>query len=59
MFIFLLFFQELFNQFQSSTESALPPDSLRFALAQAFNDQRRFRLGFMDDAAECFVSLTF
>lgn len=49
-------FQELFNQFQSSNESALPPDSLRFALAEAFSDQRRFQMGFMDDAAECFVS---
>ncbi|KPM06074.1 Ubiquitin specific proteinase-like protein, partial [Sarcoptes scabiei] len=46
--------KDLFNQFQSSSESALPPDSLRFALAQSFNDQRRFRLGYMDDAAECF-----
>lgn len=48
--------KELFDQFQSSKESALPPDSLRFALAEAFSDQRRFQLGFMDDAAECFVS---
>ncbi|XP_046916892.2 uncharacterized protein LOC124497290 isoform X1 [Dermatophagoides farinae] len=51
--------KELFNQFQSSTESALPPDSLRFALAQAFSDQRRFRLGYMDDAAECFENILF
>jgi hypothetical protein len=48
--------KELFNQFQYSQESALPPDALRFALAEAFSDQRRFQLGFMDDAAECFVS---
>lgn len=48
--------QELFHEFQSSKESALPPDSLRLALAEAFSDQRRFQLGFMDDAAECFVS---
>ncbi|UXI14335.1 ubiquitin specific proteinase [Sarcoptes scabiei] len=49
--------KDLFNQFQSSSESALPPDSLRFALAQSFNDQRRFRLGYMDDAAECFENI--
>lgn len=49
--------KELFNQFQSSKESALPPDSLRFALAEAFSDQRRFQMGFMDDAAECFENI--
>ncbi|CAM6032067.1 unnamed protein product, partial [Sphagnum compactum] len=48
---------ELFNQFQYSQESALPPDALRFALAEAFSDQRRFQLGFMDDAAECFENI--
>ena len=53
----LYHYQELFNQFQYSKESALPPDSLRLALAETFSDQRRFQLGFMDDAAECFVSL--
>lgn len=54
-----LTFQELFAQFQYSQESALPPDALRRALAETFFDQRRFQLGFMDDAAECFVSLRF
>lgn len=35
----------------------MPPDSLRFALAEAFSDQRRFQLGYMDDAAECFENI--
>ena len=48
--------QELFSQLQFSHESALPPDALRRALAESFFDQQRFQLGFMDDAAECFVS---
>jgi hypothetical protein len=48
--------QELFSQLQFSQESALPPDALRRALAESFFDQQRFQLGFMDDAAECFVS---
>jgi hypothetical protein len=48
--------QELFSQLQFSQESALPPDTLRRALAESFFDQQRFQLGFMDDAAECFVS---
>lgn len=51
----LFFFQELFSQLQFSHESALPPDALRRALAESFFDQQRFQLGFMDDAAECFV----
>lgn len=49
-------FQELFAQLQFSHETALPPDALRRALAESFFDQQRFQLGFMDDAAECFVS---
>ncbi|XP_015795546.1 uncharacterized protein LOC107371908 [Tetranychus urticae] len=49
--------KELFTQFQYSQESALPPDSLRKALAETFSDQRRFQLGFMDDAAECFENI--
>lgn len=49
--------KELFTEFQYSQESALPPDSLRKALAETFSDQRRFQLGFMDDAAECFENI--
>lgn len=49
--------KELFAQFQYSKESALPPDVLRRALAETFFDQRRFQLGFMDDAAECFENI--
>lgn len=30
---------------------------MRHALAESFKDEQRFRLGFMDDAAECFVSM--
>lgn len=49
--------QELFSQLQFSTETALPPDTLRRALAESFFDQNRFQLGFMDDAAECFENM--
>jgi len=51
--------QELFAQLQFSQEAALPPDALRRALAESFFNQQRFQLGFMDDAAECFVSTIF
>ncbi|XP_050544802.1 uncharacterized protein LOC126907506 isoform X5 [Daktulosphaira vitifoliae] len=49
--------KELFTALGSSSETALPPDALRKALAQSFYDQRRFQLGFMDDAAECFENI--
>ncbi|XP_019877125.2 uncharacterized protein LOC109605007 isoform X3 [Aethina tumida] len=49
--------KELFSQLQFSTETALPPDALRRALAESFFDQQRFQLGFMDDAAECFENM--
>ena len=47
--------QALFVQFQHSSQSALPPDDLREALARCYQEQHRFQLGIMDDAAECFV----
>lgn len=47
--------QGIFSQFQHSRERALPSDNLRHALAETFKDEHRFQLGFMDDAAECFV----
>lgn len=50
-----LLFQNIFSQFQYSSENVLPSDTLRSALAKAFQDERRFQLGIMDDAAECFV----
>ena len=48
--------QGIFNQFQCSSEKVLPSDALRSALAKTFQDEQRFQLGIMDDAAECFVS---
>jgi hypothetical protein len=56
-FALLFVLQELFAQLQFSQEAALPPDALRRALAESFFNQQRFQLGFMDDAAECFVSI--
>lgn len=50
-------FQSIFAQFQFSSERVLPSDALRSALAKTFQDEQRFQLGIMDDAAECFVSL--
>lgn len=50
-----LLFQNIFAQFQYSSEKVLPSDTLRSALAKTFQDERRFQLGVMDDAAECFV----
>lgn len=47
--------QNIFAQFQFSSEKVLPSDALRSALAKSFQDQQRFQLGVMDDAAECFV----
>lgn len=53
----LLALQSIFAQFQYSSEKVLPSDALRSALAKTFQDEQRFQLGIMDDAAECFVSL--
>ena len=50
--------QVIFTQFQFSDQSSLHPDALRKALAETFANQQRFQLGHMDDAAECFVSVT-
>ncbi|XP_044276097.1 inactive ubiquitin carboxyl-terminal hydrolase 54 isoform X2 [Varanus komodoensis] len=47
----------IFNQFQCSNEKVLPSDALRNALAKTFQDEQRFQLGIMDDAAECFENL--
>jgi len=49
--------KEIFEQFQESDESALPPDVLRNAMAKAFQDQRKFEIGRMGDAAECFENI--
>ncbi|MEQ2188043.1 Inactive ubiquitin carboxyl-terminal hydrolase 54 [Goodea atripinnis] len=49
--------KSIFAQFQFSSERVLPSDALRSALAKTFQDEQRFQLGIMDDAAECFVSL--
>lgn len=54
--VFLPFVQSIFAQFQFSSERVLPSDALRSALAKTFQDEQRFQLGIMDDAAECFVS---
>ncbi|XP_031217942.1 inactive ubiquitin carboxyl-terminal hydrolase 54 isoform X3 [Mastomys coucha] len=47
----------IFNQFQCSSEKVLPSDTLRSALAKTFQDEQRFQLGIMGDAAECFENL--
>ncbi|CAB1311858.1 unnamed protein product [Coregonus sp. 'balchen'] len=46
--------KSIFAQFQFSSERVLPSDVLRSALAKTFQDEQRFQLGIMDDAAECF-----
>ncbi|XP_037318677.2 inactive ubiquitin carboxyl-terminal hydrolase 54 isoform X1 [Pungitius pungitius] len=49
--------KSIFAQFQFSSERVLPSDALRSALAKTFQDEHRFQLGIMDDAAECFENL--
>ncbi|XP_075902382.1 inactive ubiquitin carboxyl-terminal hydrolase 54a isoform X2 [Nelusetta ayraudi] len=49
--------KSIFSQFQYSSEKVLPSDALRSALAKTFQDEQRFQLGIMDDAAECFENI--
>ncbi|XP_047207018.1 inactive ubiquitin carboxyl-terminal hydrolase 54a isoform X2 [Girardinichthys multiradiatus] len=49
--------KNIFAQFQYSSEKVLPTDALRSALAKSFQDEQRFQLGIMDDAAECFENI--
>ncbi|XP_035387315.1 inactive ubiquitin carboxyl-terminal hydrolase 54a isoform X4 [Electrophorus electricus] len=49
--------KSIFVQFQFSSEKVLPSDALRTALAKTFQDEQRFQLGIMDDAAECFENI--
>ncbi|XP_008286551.1 inactive ubiquitin carboxyl-terminal hydrolase 54a [Stegastes partitus] len=49
--------KSIFAQFQYSSEKVLPSDALRTALAKTFQDEQRFQLGIMDDAAECFENI--
>ncbi|GAA6101511.1 inactive ubiquitin carboxyl-terminal hydrolase 54a isoform X1 [Tachysurus ichikawai] len=49
--------KSIFVQFQYSSEKVLPSDALRTALAKTFQDEQRFQLGIMDDAAECFENI--
>uniref|UniRef100_H2YNT6 USP domain-containing protein n=1 Tax=Ciona savignyi TaxID=51511 RepID=H2YNT6_CIOSA len=51
--------KDIFQQFQYSKDEALPPTLLRSALAETFQQQSRFQLGLMDDAAECFSILIY
>ncbi|XP_051507677.1 inactive ubiquitin carboxyl-terminal hydrolase 54-like isoform X3 [Myxocyprinus asiaticus] len=49
--------KSIFVQFQFSSEKVLPSDALRCALAKTFQNEQRFQLGIMDDAAECFENI--
>ncbi|XP_061767525.1 inactive ubiquitin carboxyl-terminal hydrolase 54-like isoform X2 [Nerophis ophidion] len=49
--------KNIFAQFQYSSDTVLPSDALRSALAKTFQDEQRFQLGIMDDAAECFENI--
>uniref|UniRef100_A0AAR2LDE0 USP domain-containing protein n=1 Tax=Pygocentrus nattereri TaxID=42514 RepID=A0AAR2LDE0_PYGNA len=54
---YFVLLQSIFAQFQFSSEKVLPSDALRTALAKTFQDEQRFQLGIMDDAAECFENI--
>nr|XP_057907863.1 inactive ubiquitin carboxyl-terminal hydrolase 54-like isoform X2 [Doryrhamphus excisus] len=49
--------KSIFAQFQYSSDTVLPSDALRSALAKTFQDEQKFQLGIMDDAAECFENI--
>ncbi|XP_066922079.1 uncharacterized protein [Clytia hemisphaerica] len=49
--------KKVFKQLEGSDESVIAADDMRLAMANAFVDERRFQLGRMDDAAECFENI--
>lgn len=53
----LLMQQVIFTQFEFSETDTLPPTALRQSLHELFQQQSRFQLGELDDAAEALVSL--
>ncbi|ESO06419.1 hypothetical protein HELRODRAFT_64342 [Helobdella robusta] len=49
--------QDIFREFKESDENTLNPDMLRLTLACSFQDQDKFQLGQLDDAAECYEKI--
>lgn len=49
--------KSVLDKYQFSDEEALPPDTLRNALASSFGSKGRFRLGEMEDATETIEAL--